>query len=74
VLELRSVVLDLATGLREELAPELGQHAGRKHSGAGAGGDVTFAIDERAEAFMEQFLAARAPEGSSPRRATPSGS
>jgi myo-inositol-1(or 4)-monophosphatase len=62
VLELRSVVLDLATRLREEVAPELGQHAGRKHSGAGAGGDVTFAIDERAEAFMEQFLAARAPE------------
>jgi myo-inositol-1(or 4)-monophosphatase len=62
VLELRSVVLDLATGLREEVAPELGQHAGRKHSGAGAGGDVTFAIDERAEAFMEQFLAERAPE------------
>ena len=62
MLELRSVVLDLATGLREEVAPELGQHAGRKHSGAGAGGDVTFAIDERAEAFMEQFLAARAPE------------
>jgi len=62
VLELRSVVLDLATGLREEVAPELGRHAGRKHSGAGAGGDVTFAIDERAEAFMEQFLAERAPE------------
>jgi myo-inositol-1(or 4)-monophosphatase len=62
VLELRSVVLDLATALREEVAPELGQHAGRKHSGAGAGGDVTFAIDERAEAFMEQFLAERAPE------------
>ena len=62
MLELRSVVLDLATGLREEVAPELGQHAGRKHSGAGAGGDVTFAIDERAEAFMEQFLAERAPE------------
>jgi myo-inositol-1(or 4)-monophosphatase len=62
VLELRSVVLDLATALREEVAPELGQHAGRKHSGAGAGGDVTFAIDERAEAFMEQFLAEHAPE------------
>ena len=62
MLELRSVVLDLATALREAVAPELGQHAGRKHSGAGAGGDVTFAIDERAEAFMEQFLAERAPE------------
>jgi myo-inositol-1(or 4)-monophosphatase len=59
---LRSVVLDLATALREEVAPELGQHAGRKHAGAGAGGDVTFAIDERAEAFMERFLAEHAPE------------
>ncbi len=59
---MRSVVLDLATALREEVAPELGQHAGRKHEGAGAGGDVTFAIDERAEAFMERFLAERAPE------------
>jgi myo-inositol-1(or 4)-monophosphatase len=59
---MRSVVLDLATALREEVAPELGQHAGRKHEGAGAGGDVTFAIDEHAEAFMERFLAERAPE------------
>lgn len=59
---MRSVVLDLATALREEVAPELGQHAGREHAGAGAGGDVTFAIDEHAEAFMERFLAERAPE------------
>jgi myo-inositol-1(or 4)-monophosphatase len=59
---LRSVVLDLATALREDIAPELGRHAGREHAGAGAGGDVTFAIDERAEAFMERFLAERAPE------------
>jgi myo-inositol-1(or 4)-monophosphatase len=58
----RSLVLDLATALREEVAPELGRHAGREHAGAGAGGDVTFAIDERAEAFMERFLAERAPE------------
>jgi myo-inositol-1(or 4)-monophosphatase len=58
----RSVVLDLATALREEVAPELGRHAGRAHAGAAAGGDVTFAIDERAEAFMERFLAERAPE------------
>jgi myo-inositol-1(or 4)-monophosphatase len=58
----RSVVLDLATALREEVAPELGRHAGRAHSGAGAGGDITFAIDERAEAFMERFLAERAPQ------------
>jgi myo-inositol-1(or 4)-monophosphatase len=59
---MRSVVLDLATALRGEVAPLLGQHAGREHAGAGAGGDVTFAIDEHAEAFMERFLAERAPE------------
>jgi myo-inositol-1(or 4)-monophosphatase len=59
---MRSVVLDLATALREEVAPELGRHTGREHAGAGAGGDITFAIDERAEAFMERFLAERAPE------------
>jgi myo-inositol-1(or 4)-monophosphatase len=58
----RSLVLDLATALREEVAPELGRHAGREHAGAAPGGDVTFAIDERAEAFMERFLAERAPE------------
>ena len=59
---MRSLVLDLATALREEVAPDLGRHAGREHAGAGAGGDVTFAIDERAEAFMERFLAERAPD------------
>jgi len=59
---MRGVVLDLATALREEVAPELGRHAGREHAGAGAGGDVTFAIDERAESFMERFLAEHAPE------------
>jgi myo-inositol-1(or 4)-monophosphatase len=58
----REVVLDLATALREEIVPELGRHAGRAHAGAGAGGDVTFAIDERAEAFMERFLGRRAPD------------
>ena len=35
---------------------------GREHSGDGAGGDVTFAIDERAESRMEEFLAERAPD------------
>ena len=48
--------------LREEVAPELGRHTGRAPAGAGAGGDITFAIDERAEAFMERFLAERAPQ------------
>src|SRR5215216_881386 len=58
----RDVALELATALREEVAPELGRHAGREHTGAGAGGDVTFAIDELAEAFMERFLGERAPD------------
>src|SRR5215216_6570984 len=58
----RDVALELATALREEVAPELGRHAGRQHTGAGAGGDVTFAIDELAEAFMERFLGRRAPD------------
>jgi len=42
--------------------PHLGRDAGREHAGAGAGGDVTFAIDERAEARMEAYLAANAPD------------
>jgi myo-inositol-1(or 4)-monophosphatase len=58
----RELALELATALREEVAPELGRHAGRAHDGPGAGGDITFAIDERAESFMEGFLAERAPD------------
>jgi myo-inositol-1(or 4)-monophosphatase len=57
----RELALELALALREEVLPELGSHAGRDHAGAGEGGDVTFAIDERAEAFMEEFIAERAP-------------
>lgn len=56
------LVRELALALRERVLPMLGSHAGRAHSGDGAGGDVTFAIDERAEAFLESFLAERAPE------------
>lgn len=52
----------LARALRDQVLPELGSHAGRAHTGAGAGGDVTFAIDERAEAFMEEYLAREAPD------------
>jgi myo-inositol-1(or 4)-monophosphatase len=57
----RGLTRDLATSLRERVLPELGSHAGRAHAGAGEGGDVTFAIDERAESFMEEYLAAEAP-------------
>ena len=59
---LRGLVLDLARDLREEVLPALGRAEGREHAGGGAGGDVTFAIDERAEARMEEFLAERAPD------------
>jgi myo-inositol-1(or 4)-monophosphatase len=45
-----------------EVLPHLGAHAGRAHAGEAEGGDVTFGIDERAEARMEAFLAERAPE------------
>jgi myo-inositol-1(or 4)-monophosphatase len=58
----RELAVELTLALRERVLPELGSHAGRDHVSAGEGGDVTFAIDERAEAFMESFLAARAPE------------
>src|SRR4051794_14302354 len=40
----------------------LGSHAGRAHSSElAAGGDVTFKIDEEAEALLESWLAGRAP-------------
>ena len=59
---LRGLVSELALDLREEVLPALGRAEGREHSGDGAGGDVTFAIDERAETRMEEFLAERAPD------------
>jgi myo-inositol-1(or 4)-monophosphatase len=59
---IRNLVTDLAATLREEVLPHLGAHAGRAHSGEAEGGDVTFQIDEHAEARMEAFLAERAPE------------
>ncbi len=55
------LVLELACHLRERVAPELGSHAGRSHGGSGAGGDVTFAVDELAESAMQSWLADRAP-------------
>jgi myo-inositol-1(or 4)-monophosphatase len=55
---------ELAAALRDEVLPHIGRPEGREHVRAAseAEGDVTFAIDERAEAFMERFLAERAPE------------
>jgi myo-inositol-1(or 4)-monophosphatase len=56
------LVRELSLALRERVLPLLGSHAGRAHGAAGAGGDVTFAIDEEAESFLESFLAERAPD------------
>jgi myo-inositol-1(or 4)-monophosphatase len=58
---IRNLVVGLAATLREEVLPHLGAHAGRAHSGEAEGGDVTFQIDERAEARMEAYLAEHAP-------------
>ncbi|HEY4825964.1 MAG TPA: inositol monophosphatase family protein [Solirubrobacteraceae bacterium] len=57
----RELVLELGLALRERVLPALGSHAGRAVVGEGAGGDVTFAVDEMAEAFLEEFVASRAP-------------
>jgi myo-inositol-1(or 4)-monophosphatase len=59
----RDLVRDLSLALRERVLPMLGSHAGRAHAGElAAGGDVTFKIDEEAEALLESWLRERAPE------------
>jgi myo-inositol-1(or 4)-monophosphatase len=60
--KLRDLAVELAAALRERVRPALGGHAGRAHDSDAAGGDVTFAIDADAEAFLETFLAERAPD------------
>jgi myo-inositol-1(or 4)-monophosphatase len=58
-----TLVRDLSLALREKVLPMLGSHAGRAHAGElSAGGDVTFRIDEEAEALLETWLAERAPD------------
>jgi myo-inositol-1(or 4)-monophosphatase len=48
--------------VRETVLPFLGRHVARAHAGAAVGGDVTFDIDERAEAVLEEYMAAALPE------------
>jgi len=57
----RDIVFELAQRLRERVAPELGSFRGRAFSRDGAGGDLTFAVDELAEESLQEFLAQRAP-------------
>ena len=54
-------ILDLACQLRDRVVPELGSHSGRAHTGPGAGGDVTFAIDALAEDALAELVAEHAP-------------
>jgi myo-inositol-1(or 4)-monophosphatase len=56
-----TLVLDLGLRLRERVLPELGSLAGRAEAGEGAGGDITFAVDELAEQALVEFLGERAP-------------
>ncbi|HSI80304.1 MAG TPA: inositol monophosphatase family protein [Solirubrobacterales bacterium] len=57
-----SLARELALALREQVLPDLGGNDGRVHAGEAPGGDVTFAIDERAERFLERYLAEHAPD------------
>jgi myo-inositol-1(or 4)-monophosphatase len=56
------LVLELALAVRERVLPHLGSHAGRAQLGDGAGGDVTFAVDEVAEATLSELIEERSPQ------------
>ena len=56
------VAFDLAHALREIVLPRLGAADGRAHARESVGGDVTFAIDAEAEAFLAGWVAANAPQ------------
>lgn len=57
------LVRELTVGLRAQILPLMGKRAARAHvdNAASAGGDVTFAIDEVAERYLEGFIATEAP-------------
>lgn len=51
-----NLTIDLATGIRELILPQIGSAAARTHAGTAVGGDVTFGIDEVAEDFLVGYL------------------
>jgi myo-inositol-1(or 4)-monophosphatase len=57
----RQLVYELACRLRLRVLPELGSPRSREFSAGGAGGDLTFAVDQLAEDELAEFLAERAP-------------
>jgi myo-inositol-1(or 4)-monophosphatase len=59
---MRGIAADLAHALREIVAPRLGAEDGRAHARESIGGDVTFAIDAEAEAFLAGWVSANAPD------------
>jgi myo-inositol-1(or 4)-monophosphatase len=58
VTELEPLCLELAGKIRERVVGLLGSHAQRAHAGTSSHGDVTFRLDEEAEAELSAFVAA----------------
>ena len=56
--ELEPLCLELAGRIRERVVGLLGSHAQRAHAGTSSHGDVTFLLDEEAEAELSSFVAA----------------
>jgi myo-inositol-1(or 4)-monophosphatase len=59
--EVTAELVALCARLREAVLPYLGLHSARAHAGAAVGGDVTFDIDERAEALLADHMRERRP-------------
>jgi myo-inositol-1(or 4)-monophosphatase len=54
-------LIALCGRLREAVLPSLGTHAARGHAGVAVGGDVTFSIDELAEALLVEHMRKHLP-------------
>jgi len=59
--EIGEQLIKLSGGLREVVLPFLGLHAARQNAGFAVGGDVTFEIDETAEAYLAAYMARELP-------------
>jgi myo-inositol-1(or 4)-monophosphatase len=61
VTDLTDKLITLCGRLREVVLPSLGTHAARGHAGVAVGGDVTFNIDEEAEALLAEHMREHLP-------------
>jgi myo-inositol-1(or 4)-monophosphatase len=59
--DLTDKLATLCGRLRDAVLPSLGTHAARGHAGVAVGGDVTFAIDEQAEALLTEHMREQLP-------------